>query len=124
MINAIDQKPFRIIGWQVVLTLFTSAVLLSFFGLVTAYSALAGGMISAIANAFFAVRLFSNKGSWQVGHLAAITYRGVIGKLFLTIALFILAVVLVKPLNPAAFFAVYLWIQVSPALITGVLNKV
>lgn len=122
--NAIDQKPFITIGWQAVLTLVTSVVLLPFFGLVVAYSALAGGMISAIGNAFFAVRLFSNKGSWQAGHLAAITYRGIIGKLFLTIALFILAVVLLKPLNPAAFFAVYLWIQISPALIVGVLKKI
>lgn len=122
--NAIDQKPISIIGWQAVLTLLTSAALLPFFGLVTAYSALAGGIISVLSNAFFAVRLFSNKGSWQAGHLAAITYRGIIGKLFLTIALFILAVVLLKPLNPAAFFAAYLWIQISPALIAGVLKKV
>ena len=73
---------------------------------------------------FFALRFFSNKGSWQVEHLAAVTYRGVIGKIFLTMALFLLAVMLLRPLNAAALFAVYLWIQVSPALIAGALNKV
>ncbi|GBE08000.1 F0F1 ATP synthase subunit I [bacterium BMS3Bbin11] len=122
--NTINQRPFNIIGWQVSLALTTSVVLLPVFGLVTAYSALSGGMISVIANAFFALRLFSNKGSWQVDHLAAVAYRGVIGKLFLTVALFLLAVVLLKPLNAAALFAVYLWIQISPALIAGVLNKI
>lgn len=121
--SKIQSKPSSIIAWQAILALTTSVVLLPFFGLVTAYSALVGGMISVIANAFFALRLFSNKGSWQVEHLAAVTYRGVIGKIFLTTALFILAVVLIRPLNAAALFAVYLWIQISPALIAGALNK-
>lgn len=120
----IQSKPSSIIAWQTILVLTTSVILLPFFGLVTAYSALVGGMISVIANGFFALRLFSNKGSWQVGHLAAVTYRGVIGKLFLTTALFLLAVVLLRPLNAAALFAVYLWIQISPVLIVGALNKV
>ena len=120
--SSLQQKPFGIIGWQAALALVSSAVLLPVFGLVAAYSALAGGMISVIANAFFALRLFSNKGSWQVNQLAAATYRGVIGKLFLTMALFLLAVVLLKPLNAAALFAVYLWIQISPALIAAVLK--
>jgi ATP synthase protein I len=120
--GSFQSKPFSIIGWQAALALITSVVLLPVFGLVTAYSALAGGMISVISNAFFALRLFSNKGSWQVDQLAAVAYRGVIGKLFLTIALFLLAVVLLKPLNAAALFAVYLWIQLSPALIAGVIK--
>ncbi len=118
-----NQRPFSIIGWQAALALATPIALLPVFDLVTAYSAFTGGMISVVANTFFALRLFSNKGSWQVDQLAAITYRGVIGKLFLTVTLFLLVVVLVKPLNAAALFAAYLWIQISPALIAGVLNK-
>ncbi len=121
--SSLQQRPFGIIGWQAALALISSAVLLPVFGLVAAYSALAGGMISVVANAFFALRLFSNKGSWQVDQLAAVTYRGVIGKLFLTVALFLLAVTLLKPLNAAALFAMYLWIQISPALIAGVMNN-
>ena len=121
--NAIDQKPFRIIGWQAVLALFVAVMLLPFFDAVTAYSALAGGMISALANAFFVVPLFSNKGGWQAGQLAVNAYRGIIGKLFLTTALFLLAVVILRPLNPAVFFATYLLVQVSPAFFAGVMNK-
>ena len=117
-----SQSGRRIISWQFFLAVFTAALLLPVFGLVTAYSALAGGMISVIANAFFAVRLFSNSGSWQVDHVKATVYRGVIGKFLLTMALFFMAVVLLKPLNVTALFAVYLWIQVSPALIAGVLK--
>jgi F0F1-type ATP synthase assembly protein I len=66
--------------------------------------------------------LFSNAGSWQKDHLAASVYRGVIGKFLLTMVMFILAVVLLKPLNAAALFAAYLWIQISPVLIAGILK--
>lgn len=117
-----SQSGRRIVSWQLFLAVFTSVVLLLFFGQVTAYSALAGGMISVCANAFFATRLFSNAGSWQKDQLAASFYHGVIGKFILTMALFVMAVVLLKPLNLMAFFVAYLWIQISPALVAGVLR--
>jgi ATP synthase protein I len=117
-----SQSGRRILCWQFFLAVFTFVVLLLFFDQATACSALAGGMISVCANVFFATRLFSNTGSWQIGQLAASLYRGLIGKFFLTMALFVLAMVLLKPLNVMAFFAAYLWIQVSPALIAGVLK--
>ena len=79
-------------------------------------------MISVIANAFFAARLFSNAGGWQKDRIAASVYRGVIGKFLLTMVMFILAVVLLKPLNVVALFAAYLWIQISPVFIAGVLK--
>ena len=117
-----SQSGRRILIWQLFLAVFTAVVLLPLFDLVAAYSALAGGMISVCANAFFATRLFSNSGSWQKDHLAASVYRGVIGKFLLTTVMFILAVVLLKPLNVAALFAAYLWIQISPVLIAGILK--
>ena len=117
-----SQSGRRILIWQLFLAVFTAVVLLPLFDLVVAYSALAGGMISVCANAFFATRLFSDAGSWQKDHLAASVYRGVIGKFLLTMVMFILAVVLLKPLNAAALFAAYLWIQISPVLIAGILK--
>ena len=112
----------RIIGWQLFLAIITAVLLLPVFGLVAAYSALAGGLISVAANAIFAIRLFDDKGSWQAEQLTATLYRGLLGKYFLTIALFILAMVLIEPLNIAALFAGYLWVQVSPAIIAGILK--
>ena len=112
----------RIIGWQLFLATITAVLLLPVFGLVAAYSALAGGLISVAANAIFAIRLFGDKGSWQAEELTATLYRGLLGKYFLTIALFILAMVLIEPLNVTALFAVYLWVQVSPAIIAGILK--
>ncbi len=112
----------RIIGWQLFLATITAVLLLPVFGLVAAYSALAGGLISVAANAIFAIRLFDDKGSWQAEQLTASLYRGLLGKYFLTIALFILAMVLLEPLNITALFAAYLWVQVSPAIIAGILK--
>ncbi len=116
-------KPLSILGWQALLTVVTALPVLLIFGLVAGYSALAGGIISVLANAFFALRLFSDRGSWQVDQLAVVAYRGVTGKLFITVALFLLAVVLIRPLSAVALFAVYLWIQISPAWIAGVMNR-
>jgi len=117
------QSGRNIISWQIFLTILTSAALLPLFDLVTAYSGLAGGMISVLANTFFALKLFSDKGSWQPNNLAATVYRGILGRILLTISLFFLVVVLLKPLNIMALFAVYMWIHVSPAVIAGVQKK-
>lgn len=119
-----SQPGRRIISWQLFLTVLTAAVLLILSDLVTAYSALTGGMISVIANAFFAFRLFSNKTGWQADRVASSVYRGVLGRFFLTVAMFFMVVVMLKPLNVTALFAVYLLVQVSPALLAGVLNRV
>ncbi|MCK5360772.1 MAG: ATP synthase subunit I [Gammaproteobacteria bacterium] len=115
-----QQLGWKIISWQFLLALFSSIALLPVFGLVVAYSAFAGGLISVAGNAIFAIRLFDDRGSWQAGHLAAALYRGLIAKYFLTMALFFMAVAVIEPINIPALFAVYLLVQVSPALIAGV----
>jgi ATP synthase protein I len=111
---------WKIINWQLLITILTAAALFIIFDLTAAFSALAGGLVSVAANAIFAIRLFDDNSSWQAEQLAASLYRGLIGKYFLTIALFVLAVVVIEPLNIPALFAVYLWVQVSPALIAGI----
>jgi ATP synthase protein I len=118
--GARSEAGWKIIGWQFLLAVLVSAALLPVFDLVVAYSGLAGGLIAVAANAIFAIRVFDDRRSWQSEHLAASLYRGLLGKYFLTIALFVLAVVVIEPLNIPALFAVYLWVQVSPALIAGI----
>ena len=117
------QSGWKIISWQLLLAVLSAVALFPVFDLVVAYSLLAGGLISAAANAILAIRLFDDKGSWQIEQMAASLYRGLIGKYFLTIALFIMSMVLIEPLNIPALFAGYLWIQVSPALIAGMLKE-
>ena len=113
---------WRILIGQFFLLLVTAAILYSVFDFEVAYSGLLGGFISIAANAIFAIRLFNDKGSWQAENLTASLYRGLLGRYFLTIALFFLAVALLEPLNITALFAVYLLVQVSPALIAGMLK--
>ena len=122
--TSMQSLPGRtIIGWQLFLAIITAALVLPVFGLVAAYSAFTGGLISVAANAIFAIRLFDDKGSWQAEQLTATLYRGLLGKYFLTIALFIMSMVFIEPLNIPALFSGFLWIQVSPAVIAGVLKE-
>jgi F0F1-type ATP synthase assembly protein I len=107
----------KIIAAQLVLALLISTALLTGFGVVEAYSALAGGMISVAANVFLALRLFDGRVSWDSAGLTASVYRGVIGRILLTLALFALA--LIRPLDAVVFFAAYLLVQVSPAVIVS-----
>lgn len=106
----------KIIVLQLVLALLASAVLMPVSGLVAAYSALAGGMIAVVANAFFAMRLFNDKVSWEPGALTATVYRGAVGKFILSVAMFFVAVVLLEPVNLLALFATYLLVQLSPVV--------
>jgi F0F1-type ATP synthase assembly protein I len=109
----------KIIAAQLVLALLISTALLTGFGVVEAYSALAGGMISVAANVFLALRLFDGRVSWDSAGLTASVYRGVIGRILLTLALFALTLALIRPLDAVVFFAAYLLVQVSPAVIVS-----
>jgi ATP synthase protein I len=120
--GARSETGWKIIGWQFLLAVLVSAALLPVFDLVVAYSGLAGGLIAVAANAIFAIRVFDDRRSWQPEHLAASLYRGLLGKYFLTIALFVSAMVLLEPLNISALFAVYLLVQLSPAFFAGILK--
>ena len=105
------------------LTLCLAVVLWPTAGVVSAYSGLVGGLISTLANLFFASKLFSDRGSWQPEHLAVRVYWGQIGKLLITIGLFSMAVVLINPLDVIAMFALYLLVQISPAVTAGMWQK-
>lgn len=99
------------------------AVVLPVCDLVVSYSALAGGMVSVVSNAFFAFRLFDNGYSWEPGILAANVYRGIIGKILLTVAMFAVFLALLRPVSAVAFFAAYFLVQVSPIIFASLLKK-
>ena len=114
---------YTLVFIQFLVALIISGLLYAFTDGVTAYSALAGGMISTMSNAYFAVRLFSDHGSWQPKQLASTVFRGESGKLILTGALFVLVMVLIRPLNVVSLFAAYLVVQVSPLIAANRLLK-
>lgn len=113
----------RFVSIQAILSLAIPAILLVVADLNVAVSALCGGMIATLANAFLAAKLFSTTISWRPEHLATTVYWGEIGKILLTGAMFLLALLLLDSLNVVAMFASYLLVQLAPCLVTGLVHK-
>ncbi|MDR5860119.1 F0F1 ATP synthase assembly protein I [Halomonas eurihalina] len=73
-----------------------------------AFSALAGGAVAFLPNAFFAWRVFGYRGARHAKNIANGFYRAEAGKFGLTVALFTLVFVAVPPSNHALFFGAYM----------------
>jgi ATP synthase protein I len=90
--------------WQVLGTLGLALVLL-IAGVVEAYSALLGGLICVIPNAYLAGRLFMKSGAGDSRVFLRAAFTGEALKLVLTGVLFALVFIYIKPLNVLALFA-------------------
>ncbi len=103
---------------QLVLTIAIS-VLCLIFGIVEAYSALTGGLIATIANAWFAYKVFRLSPDSAAEMMLASAYLGEIYKILLTGALFICAFVLIRPISAAALLITYFVIHMTPAFVSA-----
>jgi len=90
--------------WQLLVSLGLALALL-FSGVVEAYSALLGGLICVIPNAYLAGRLLMKSGSGDSRVFLRAAFTGEALKLLLTAALFALVFSTIKPLNILALFA-------------------
>jgi ATP synthase protein I len=89
--------------WQVLVTLGLALVFL-FVGTVEAYSAILGGLICVIPNAYLAGRLLLKSGAGDSRVFLRAAFTGEAIKLVLTGALFVLVFKYVKPLNVLVLF--------------------
>lgn len=110
-----EQKPVGYILSQLAVTLLVSALLLV-LGKVPAASALAGGLIATVANAWFALKVFTAKRMDDPAVFLRTFYWGELNKVILTAALFIVAFVYIRPLNAAALLATYFIVHMTPFL--------
>ena len=103
-------KPplLKIFGLQIIVWLMVSAGLLLSDWL-TAYSALLGGFIALVPNAYFARWAFRYAGAQAAAAVAQSFYRGEAGKFILTAVLFASVFALVKPLNALSLFLMYVF---------------
>lgn len=85
----------------IVLTLYT------FTTVVSAYSALLGGLAYIIPNAWFVIRAYSNSGQMTPQTILNRFYLGEAGKLVLTVIIFALCFLMIKPLHIGALFLTY-----------------
>ena len=107
---------------QLVLTIALSVPWL-FFDVVKAYSALTGGLIAAIATAWFAWKVFRVSPGSAAETMLASAYMGEIYKILLTGALFLCAFVLIKPISAAVLLITYFVIYMTPAMISAIDSK-
>ena len=95
----------KVLFWQIGVGAVLAAVLWSSYGHVAGYSALLGALTCVIPNAFLALRLAVPRRDPGARSLIRAAYLGELGKLALTVLMFSIVFVLVRPLNAAALFA-------------------
>jgi len=105
---------------QLATTIILSAILLGWYwpsGWTAAYSALTGGMIATLANAWFAIKVFAGRKSEEPAVVLRSFYWGELNKILFTCAMFVAAFVLIRPVNAAALLAVYFFVHMTPAAV-------
>ncbi len=111
-----QNQALKFIVAQFVVTFALSAAFL-IFDYAAAYSALVGGLIATTANAWFAVKVFRVKSIETAETLLATFYVGEIYRFIFTGAMFIMAFVLIKPINVIALLVTYFLIHMTPAVV-------
>ena len=101
----------KVLVGQIGIGVVLAAVLWGVFGHVAGYSALLGSLVCVIPNAFLALRLVAPRRDPGAGALVRAAYIGELGKLGLTVLMFSIVFVLVRPLSPAALFAGFIAAQ-------------
>lgn len=112
----------RVLVFQILLTLATLICLYVFVGLVAAYSALIGGVIYLIPNAYQLRHIVASDNSNNLGDALRGIYKSEIWKMALTAILFALAFGLVRPIEPFSLFGVFVLLQLI-AVFSTLLNK-
>ena len=110
----IKSPIFRVVTAQVLATVLASAFWL-IFGRVAAISALMAGITSVLPGCYTLVVSLRPVIKGDPGLSQAL--RGEVGKFALTIALFALVFVFVKPLNVLVFFGTFVGLQLCVAVI-------
>ena len=105
MTNLRPPSVYKVIVAQLVWTVSLSLVCLSIFGVVAGYSALLGGLISAVPNSYFALHAFKFQGARNADKVVKSFIRGELGKIVFTGVLFALSFTLVTSLNEFALIA-------------------
>ena len=88
-----------------------AAALWGLYGHVAGYSALLGSLTCVIPNGFLALRLVASRREPGARALMRAAYIGELGKLGLTVLMFSIVFVLVRPLSAAALFAGFIAAQ-------------
>lgn len=87
-----------------------------------ATSVIAGGLIASLANGYFAWKVFARQRETESAQILSTYYRAEVGKIVLTVMLFVFAISVIKPLNVIALMIAYLLITMIPWLASFFIN--
>lgn len=116
----------RILFLQLGVAALISLLAYGFCNLTAAYSALMGGLVSVIPNAYFARKLFQCQGARSARQIVNNFYKGEACKIALSILLFALVFAYFK-INPVVFFGTYIVTQLvfwfAPVILINKQNR-
>jgi ATP synthase protein I len=100
----------RLFFCQVVIALLIAVVAAIFSGNRAALSAVLGGLVSAVPNAYFALKFFKHQGARAAKQIVNSFYLGEALKIVISIILFALVFIFFH-INPLVFFITYIVVQ-------------
>ncbi len=104
----ITRPPVHRITLAQLAALVPICLLLLVFDKVFAYSALSGGLIAIVPQAYFAALAFRWRGAQSAKAIARSSYAGEVGKFVLSVAGFAVVFATIRPIDGLAVFAGYL----------------
>jgi ATP synthase protein I len=107
---------------QLGITATIAMICIGFYNWNTAKSAILGGLVNIIPNAYFANKLFKYQGARAARQIVNGFYKGEALKIVLSILLFTLVFVFIK-VNPIAFFLTYIVIVMTHWLSPWIINN-
>ena len=122
MTNLRPPSVYKVIVSQLSWTALFSLVCLMIFEVAVGYSALLGGLISAVPNSYFALQAFKFQGAQNADKLVKSFIRGELGKIVFTGVLFALSFTLVTGLNEFALIAGFIVTHFVGVVMSGFIN--
>jgi ATP synthase protein I len=110
---------YKLIVTQLVWTILLALVGLMMFEAVVGYSALLGGLISAVPNSYFALQAFKYQGAQNADKVVKSFIRGELGKVVFTGVLFALSFTLVTSLNEFALIMGFITTHFVGVIMSG-----
>ena len=104
------QGAQRLVACQLSLTVLLALIAVWYSSKAAGVSALLGGLVSVVPNAYFAIKLFRHQGARAAKQIVSSFYKGEAAKIILSIVMFALVFKFAN-IIPPVFFAVYIVVQ-------------
>ncbi len=116
-------RPYKVILAQLIGPALLAVTFLWTTDAGIAGSVLAGGLISALSNSYFAVQAFRYQGAENADKVVRSFLKGEMGKIAIAILLFALSFHFLEDLNAAALFSGFLFAHLAGISATGRMTR-